>query len=78
MSLSIQARSDDLDKFVRLAMQELGDGPFDGLFIDADAAPYSEIRPTTWEEAKRRRYVKNQGGKHINLQKTVGLEGSNC
>lgn len=60
MSLSEQARSNNLDLLVRYAMQELGDNEFDYLFIRAEDQPFDEIVPTTWEEAKRRCYVKNQ------------------
>src|SRR6266516_2450540 len=75
MSLSIQARLDDVEKLVRLAMETLGDNEVDALFIDGDAAPFSEIQPTTWEEAKRRGYVKDRGWQTYQFAANGWLKG---
>jgi len=75
MSLSIQTRSDDLDWLVRLAMQELGENDFDALFINAEAVPFNEIRHTTWEEAKSRRYLKSQAWRTFQFAEKGWLRG---
>ena len=61
MSLSEQARIADVHKGLRLMMAELRDAPFDGLFANGDALPYSELELTTWDELTERGWVTDWG-----------------
>ena len=59
MSLSKQARIDNMLLALNLMLNELGDNPYDFLFANANAIEYEAIESTTWKELIDQGLIKN-------------------
>jgi len=67
MSISETERLADVEKLLRLMFNELGEGPYDALFVDSEQPPYNTIRLTTWKELLDRNLISDLAWKQYRL-----------
>ena len=75
MTVSRDARVDNLAKALKLVTQEVGENPMWLVFIDGKKPEYQDILPTTWKEMVDRHMVKDHGWGTYQLTGYGWLEG---
>ena len=62
MSLSKQARHDDIQKALELMLARLGEQAIDRVLFNRDEPPFDQIYPTTWKELAEKYLIKPLDG----------------
>jgi len=84
VSLSQQARHDDIRRVLELMLAQIGGQAIDRVLFNRDEPPFDEIYPTTWKELAEEYLIKSLDGVGLQLFRLTGhgwytaLEQSNC